>query len=119
MSADYTPTPPDPGQLPGGRIALVAGAWMALVVVSLLANRWLEDHSRPWAPAGPSPVMGRAELADVNQRPFALDDRARRLREAQQARLEGYGWVDRDGGVIHLPLERAVERVLAEEGRGP
>ncbi|MFP2956826.1 hypothetical protein ACLEPN_03075 [Myxococcus sp. 1LA] len=119
MSADYTPTPPDHGQLPSGRIALVAGGWMALVVISLLANRWLEDRSRPRERAGPSSVMGRGELADVNQRPFALEDQAPRLRGEQQSRLDGYGWVDRDAGVIHLPAERAVEQVLAEEGRAP
>lgn len=119
MSAGYTPPPPDHGQLPGLRIALVAGGWLALVVVSLLATRWWEGRSRPSERAGPSPVMGSAELADVNQRPFALEDEAPRLRGAQQSRLDSYGWVDRDAGLIHIPVERALERVLAEEGSGP
>ncbi|WP_426752726.1 hypothetical protein [Myxococcus sp. Y35] len=119
MSTDYTPPPPDPGRLPGRLIALVAGAWLLLVVISLLATRWWEGRSRPLAHAGPSPVMGRGEVADVNQRPFALEDKAPRLRREQQSRLERYGWVDRDAGLIHLPVERAMEQVLAEEGRGP
>lgn len=38
--------------------------------------------------------------------PQGLYDQARRLR--------GSGWVDREAGVIHVPVERAIELVLAE-----
>jgi len=31
------------------------------------------------------------------------------LRAAEDARLHGYGWVDRSGGVVHIPIERAME----------
>jgi hypothetical protein len=30
----------------------------------------------------------------------------------------GYGWVDRDAGIVRVPLERAMELVVAEEGGG-
>jgi hypothetical protein len=63
--------------------------------------------------------MGEAEISDVNQRPFALEDEAPRLRAEQAARLESYGWVDRNAGIIHVPIERAMEQVLEVEGRGP
>jgi len=119
MRGEYTPPPSDRGQLPALLIALVAGGWLLLVVVSLLAARWWEVRSRPASRAGPSPVMGHREVADVNQSPFALDDKATRLRGEQRSRLDGYGWVDRDAGLIHLPVERAMEQVLAEEGAGP
>jgi hypothetical protein len=119
MSAGYTPPPPDHGQLPGRRIGLVAAGWLLLVVVSLLATRYWQGRSRPSERAGPSAAMGRVEVGIVNQRPFALEDGAPRLRGAQESRLDGYGWVDRDAGVIHLPVERAVDAVLAEEGGRP
>lgn len=37
-------------------------------------------------------------------------------RREKAARLESYGWVDRAGGVVHVPIERAMQ-LLAEERR--
>jgi hypothetical protein len=119
MSTEYTPPPPDHGKLPGKRIALVAGGWLLLVVLSVLATRFWQGRSRPSSRAEPPSAMGRAEISIVNQRPFALEDQAPKLRGAQQSRLDGYGWVDRDAGVIHVPVERAMDAVLAEEGARP
>ena len=39
------------------------------------------------------------------------------LRAAEDARLHGYGWVDRDAGVVHIPIERAMELVSGATGR--
>lgn len=119
MSEEFTPTPPQHDQLPNRRIAVVAGAWMALVVVSVLGIRWWEQKSLPSARAGTPAQMGESEIAIVNQRPFALENGAPRLRSDQGTRLERYGWIDRGAGVIHMPIEQAMEQVLAQEGRGP
>ena len=37
-----------------------------------------------------------------------------RLREAQRAELDKYEWVDRDAGLVSIPVERAID--LAAEG---
>ncbi|AKQ66131.1 hypothetical protein A176_003043 [Myxococcus hansupus] len=116
MSPGFTPPPPEQRSLPGRRIVAVGGAWLMLVGAALLVVRWSERRFESSERAAFPPGLGRAEVADVNQKPFALDDSAPRLREAQQARLRGYGWVDRDAGVIHVPVERAMEQVLADEG---
>lgn len=34
------------------------------------------------------------------------------LRGEETKRLEAYGWVDKDGGVTHIPVERAMELML-------
>ncbi|GHG77483.1 hypothetical protein [Comamonas sp. JC664] len=120
MSEGFTPPPPEHRSLPGRRLVAVGCAWLAVVGVALLVIRWSEHRFIPWVPAPLPSELGRAEVADVNQRPFSLEDGAPRLRAAQQARLRGYGWVDRDAGVIHVPAERALEQVLADEqGRRP
>jgi hypothetical protein len=36
---------------------------------------------------------------------------------AQRERLEGYGWVDREAGKVHIPIERAMG-LLSKELRG-
>ncbi len=37
---------------------------------------------------------------------------------AEAARLSSYGWMDRSGGAVHIPIERAMDLVL-ERGVGP
>ena len=34
------------------------------------------------------------------------------LREAENAKLTGYGWIDKEGGVTHIPIERAMDVML-------
>src|SRR5207247_1223316 len=41
-----------------------------------------------------------------------------RLPRGQLQRLGAYGWVDRDAGVIHLPIQRAMDEVVQELSRG-
>jgi hypothetical protein len=51
------------------------------------------------------------EIGIVDQVPFAIDNRLQRWRQEHEARLNGYGWVDRDKGIAHVPIERALEAV--------
>ena len=65
----------------------------------------LESRRQP-----PMPVLQGAPGSE-----FELDDpviEMRAMREEEQAALDGWGWVDRDGGVVRIPIERAKERVL-------
>ena len=40
-------------------------------------------------------------------------------RAEQEALLHGYRWVDEEAGVVQIPIERAMELVVAESGGGP
>jgi hypothetical protein len=40
------------------------------------------------------------------------------FRDAEKARLETYGWMDRQGGAVHIPIERAME-LITQRGVGP
>ncbi len=64
----------------------------------------------PVAEALPSaPPEPRLQIAP------SLDLKA--LRAAEDAQLHGYGWVDRKGGVVHIPIERAMDLVTQEAAR--
>jgi len=64
----------------------------------------------PVAQALPSaPPEPRLQIAP------SLDLKA--LRAAEDAQLHGYGWVDRKGGVVHIPIERAMDLVTKEAAR--
>jgi len=70
----------------------------------------------PVAAALPSePPAPRLETAP------SLDLRALRAEEA--TRLHDYGWVDRQGGIVHIPIDRAIDLVAKEaaraQGSGP
>lgn len=59
---------------------------------------------------------GRPEVGMVIQTPFGEKTRAAQRREEERIRLHRYGWIDRDGGIAHIPVERAME-LLIEEAR--
>ena len=52
-----------------------------------------------------------------------IDDAADLARFEQQARaqLDGYAWIDRERGIIRIPIERAIALIAAKgaEGYGP
>ncbi len=57
------------------------------------------------------------------EREFALkvvDERPQELREVQADALEklnGYAWVDRDKGIVTIPIDRAMD-IMVRESRG-
>jgi len=94
---------------------VLAGA--LIVFTFFVVGTWaqLQQRLKHLSPAGPSEPreLGQAEINIVNTGLIPLDTRAEDEKAGQQRRLHGYGWVDRDAGVVHLPIERAIERVAA------
>jgi hypothetical protein len=84
-----------------------AGTLVLLVALALIAGRALvtAPPGRPEAPA-----LGREGLfqAGPSSRPDIVAVREEMEREVHD-RLETYGWVDRKGGVVRIPIERAME----------
>ncbi len=64
----------------------------------------------------------KAERVEVNAKRGDIAAEFRMLRDMQAADLEmGYYWLDRENGIVALPIERAMERVIeraekADEG---
>jgi hypothetical protein len=57
------------------------------------------------------PKVEMEEIGIVDQVPFNIDTRLHRWRAEHDAKLNGFGWVDRAKGVAHIPIERAMESV--------
>jgi hypothetical protein len=57
--------------------------------------------------------VGKAEIGIVDQVPFQTDTRLEEWRASHNARLNGYGWVDRAKGIAHVPIERAMDAVAS------
>ncbi len=53
------------------------------------------------------PVLPRVSTGNLNE--------WRQLESSEQALLSSYGWVDQQGGMVRIPIERAMS-IIAEQG---
>jgi len=101
---------------------IVAVGVIALVVFGAAtwwSSRILDRSARTLSPSGPIPVgseIGKAEIGIVDQTPFETTRGAEHYRRRELQRLNGYGWVDAQKGIIHVPIDIAIDRFLAEQG---
>jgi len=107
--------------VPSGRLVLT-GVW-ALVIFflgSLVAGLAMVSIRHEVNPAGPPalPVeTGQAKIGLLEQRLFEHANQGVAWRAQAMERLHSTGWVDRSKGVVHIPIERAMEMV--EKGARP
>ena len=93
--------------------------WMAvLLAVTLLGMRWTFDYFKKAMPLGEtaSPLLkqGQRELPpsprlQVHPRQELVD-----YCEIQQKAVHSYGWVNQESGIVHIPVDRAMDLILAK-----
>ena len=101
-----------------GKVAAVGIALMLLIVVgaavSWLTFRYfagLPEEGEPGAPLAqpqqlpPNPRLQVVPVRDLLEK-----------RQAEERQLGSYGWVDREGGIVHIPIDQAM-RLLVERRR--
>jgi hypothetical protein len=98
-----------------GKVILVGVASLALFAASIWWSTWIwHDTIRETeAKTGKAREVdtSRTEIGIVDQVPFVTDTRLRTWRAARKAELEGYGWVDKSKGLVHIPIEAAMDKV--------
>jgi len=113
--------PPEPEErLPFGKIAAVGIAAVVLFSGAVAwAKHMLAVETRAALPHGEAPAtrVGQDEIGIVDQKMFELEGRAERLRRDQLQRRDSYGWVDQDAGIIHIPIQRAMDETVQELSR--
>ena len=55
-------------------------------------------------------------MAFIDYVPFDSDDRLELWQQAKAKALNGYGWVDKQKGVIHIPIDEAIKDVVRQAG---
>jgi hypothetical protein len=93
-------------------IALTGAALTAGILLACGVAAIMQRHLGPERPREP---VARAAPAGPHLQTEPLQDIDRLRREAA-ARLDGYGWVDRDRGVVRIPIGRAMELLQARAG---
>ncbi|GMU10818.1 hypothetical protein [Corallococcus caeni] len=116
--SETRPPPPELERLPTAWLLRVGAVALALLAAASVAAwalwvLWRPGTERP-LPVPPS----TQQIGMLDQPPFSLDRRADALKARQRERLEGYGWVDVDAGVIHQPIDAAMRQLLSEAEGG-
>lgn len=97
-----------------GRVRPIART-LLLTPVLVLASGWLLWHAyQLWRPQPSPPEFAPQPPAQPRLQANPRAD-LREYRAREQRRLHGYGWVDRDAGVVHVPIDRAMD-LLVERG---
>jgi hypothetical protein len=92
-----------------GALAIFAiGIWWAYSLMS----HWRTELQAGGAARTPT-ELGKTEIGIVDQVPFEKDHRLDVWRAERAKRLGTFGWVDRAKGIAHIPIEQAMERVVA------
>ncbi len=61
----------------------------------------------------PMPGYDMPPLGADGERPFATSGLAEHRRQEQKT-LDSYGWIDRQAGIVRVPISRAIELTLTE-----
>jgi hypothetical protein len=95
-----------------GKLVFVGVASLvAFFIASALAVGYLRVQQRERGPIPVPPEIGQSKIGMVEQTMFELQVRGVRDRATRLERLNSYGWVDRNAGIVHLPIDRAMELV--------
>ncbi|HVJ89881.1 MAG TPA: hypothetical protein VM580_08755 [Labilithrix sp.] len=101
-----------PDELASRRITMVTIASivitaLALVLAWVLLARWGQAPRR-----GTPPVAPRT-IGILEQSLIGVTARGESLREEQAASLTRWGWVDRDAGIARIPIDNAIDALVA------
>jgi hypothetical protein len=105
--------PSAPAPRPVSLVA-VAAVFILLSVFAVMAER-AYLRGRPAAPQNEAPDNLSKDLAwratPETRRQYLAD-----LRQKQKKQAETYAWVDQKAGVVQLPIDRAMDLIVEEQG---
>jgi hypothetical protein len=99
-------------------IALFGAGLAVAIAVTLLTVYGLMTllRAREARQAGPPTVFTIAPEPTPGPHLLVEPGRAiKNMRAQEEARLNSYGWIDEENGIIHIPIERAMD-ILAKQG---
>jgi hypothetical protein len=105
---------------PATVVRFVAGIFALLILAAtamwLLLGRYDTRLAVESPPASPLAGYGPQEPPEPRLQVDPAADIAR-LHATERQQLDGYGWVDRQTGIVHIPIDRAMQ-LLAERRGG-
>jgi hypothetical protein len=99
-------------------ISLFALGLAMLIMVALLICygliAWLVQREA-WRAEPPSPLVIAPQPTVGPQLAIDPGRALKTMRQQEESRLKSYGWIDQEQGIVHIPIERAMD-MLVEKG---
>ena len=113
LQASYELSDLRPGYIAFFGIGLSVVLVISVIIASLIVHYKTVQHARQDTPI---PRLAREREAMPEPR-LQIDapNELRQLRAAEETALNSYGWVDKDAGIVKIPVDRAME-ILAKKG---
>ncbi|HUK66482.1 MAG TPA: hypothetical protein VLV17_06605 [Anaeromyxobacteraceae bacterium] len=117
LDHDHTAHPPaEKDVVPSLRLVLIGVLALAVFFVGSLftglAMAAIRQSVNPSGQAALPEAAGRAKIGIVEQRLFEHANQGLAFREEAERRLNSTGWVDRQKGIVHIPIDRAMDMVV-------
>jgi hypothetical protein len=110
--AGHEPVRSEEDRISTGTILVVGvGSLLVFLVAGWLAVAYLHARQAEHGPVAMPSEAGRSKVGMVEQDFFDVAVRGTRQKAQKLERLGSWGWVDREAGVVHMPIERAMELV--------
>lgn len=89
-------------------------AGTGLVILAVLPLAWVTFHTAMHTSPQPStmPILPGEQLPEPHLQ-VDPNGELQRMRAQKLQRLQSYGWVDRRAGLVHIPIDRAMQLLLA------
>ncbi len=97
-----------------------AAGLVATLVAVLLLTKWMfHAFPEPQGEAGlPSAQIAAQSVPPEPRLQVNAPEDLKNMREREDRALDSYGWVDRESGIVRIPIQRAID-LLAERGLPP
>lgn len=117
MNAEsHTPLRQDEDRLPRRTLLAIAAVAVLVFAVAVAAAAGLAATDD--GPSRHATTRGAPDRIGFVEQTLVLDaNRGRAMRDAQERELARYRWIDRDAGVVAIPVERAIDLVAADPTR--
>jgi hypothetical protein len=92
-------------------IAVGAASLLVFLIAGAIVVGYLRGRQSAHGPVAVPAEAGQSKIGMIEQDVFDVAVRGDEDLARRRAKLEGYGWVDREKGIVHLPIERAMELV--------
>jgi hypothetical protein len=109
--------PQEPDIVPGRPIAAIGFGVIVAVVLCALIALWIEScgtQGRSPSRAAEGPPIPE-DVSGVETRPFSEQAQGIEMNQRASALLSTYSWVDRDRGIVRVPLEVAYQLLLERQ----
>jgi hypothetical protein len=117
----HPPQEPDvvPGPVVTGvGIGVVIALGLGVVIAMSIGSCRSRQLGHVWVPPLAWPEI-KGDINAMATRPFSVEAQGLAMHQREEARLHGYGWIDRSRRIVHVPIDVAIDLYLkAQPGGG-